>query len=138
MEKLIHKQEKFQKSLNALSRSIKVFFREDIQDDPEIKENLVASAVKHFEMCYEASWKFLQQYLAYRYHAQIDSPKKIFRECFSRNIIDIETTQELLDISEARNATVHDYDEETAQETCSRINGYYQSLKKLEKLIENL
>src|SRR5207249_53758 len=91
--------------------------------------------VKHFEMCYEASWKFLQQYLAHRYSAKVDSPKKIFRECFALGLLDLETTKALLDICEARNASVHDYDEETAQEICKRINTYYLTIKQLEQQV---
>lgn len=41
------------------------------------------------------------------------------------------TTKEFLDISEARNATTHDYDEENAQEICQRIGDYYVTFKKL-------
>ena len=132
MEKLEPKQEKFIKSLVALERSIKVFSRKDTPID--IKESLVASNVKHFEICYESAWKFLQVFLAHKCDKKLDSPKKIFRECFALEIIDDITTKNLLDMSEARNATVHDYDEETAQETCKRILGYYDTLKMLAKI----
>ena len=133
MEKLKKKREKFIKSLHALDRSITVSLRDDFSED--IMHSLVASNIKHFEMCYESAWKFLQIYLVEKYtQEQINSPKPIFRECFSLGILDNATIKELLDISEARNATVHDYDEETAQETCNRIHQYYETLKGLEKL----
>lgn len=132
MERLRNKQEKFIKSLAALDRSIQVSLRENLQKD--IKQSLIASNIKHFEMCYESVWKFLQLYLEQKYKQQLNSPKKIFRECFALGILDSKITEELLNISEARNATVHDYDEETAQETCKRINDYYLTLKVLEKL----
>jgi len=129
VEKLVYKHEKFLASLNALERSIKVFSRTDI--DSDVRENLVASIVKHFEMSYESSWKFLKLYLEVRYSEIVDSPKKVFRECFALGVIDEKTTKELLDISEARNATTHDYDEENAQEICKRINNYYATFEKL-------
>jgi len=132
VERLRNKQEKFIKSLAALDRSIQVSLRENLQKD--IKQSLIASNIKHFEMCYESVWKFLQLYLEQKYKQQLNSPKKIFRECFALGILDSKITEELLNISEARNATVHDYDEETAQETCKRINDYYLTLKVLEKL----
>lgn len=133
MEKLTYKQQKFIHTLEALERSIKVFSRTDIDED--IRENLVASIIKHFEMCYEALWKFLKLYLEIRYAEIVDSPKKVFRQCFALGIIDESTTKELLDISEARNATTHDYDEENAQEICQRIGGYYIIFKKLQSII---
>ncbi len=136
MERLISKQEKFIKSLQALEESIAIFLRPDTAAD--IRKSLVASNVKHFEICFESAWKFLQVYLAQEFDFKVDSPKKIFRECFSLGIIDETVTQNLLDMSEARNATVHDYDEETALETCKRIQGYYDILKILVNLKDQL
>lgn len=132
MEKLIYKQQKFTNTFNALERSIQVFNRTDIDDD--IRENLVASIIKHFEMCYEALWKFLKLYLEIHYAEVVDSPKKVFRQCFALGIIDESTTKELLDISEARNATTHDYDEENAQEICQRIGDYYITFKRINNI----
>ena len=111
MEKLKQKQEKFLKSLHALDRSIRVSLQNDL------------------------SYEMMQIYLVQKYaQQQINSPKPIFRQCFALEILDNATIKELLDMSEARNATVHDYDEETAQETCKRIREYYKTLKSLEKL----
>jgi nucleotidyltransferase substrate binding protein (TIGR01987 family) len=132
VEKLTYKQQKFTNALDALKRSIKVFSRTDIDED--IRENLVASIIKHFEMCYEALWKFLKLYLEIRYAEIVDSPKKVFRQCFALGIIDESTTKELLNISEARNATTHDYDEENAQEICQRIGDYYITFEKLKNI----
>ena len=126
----MHKQEKFLHSLNALERTLDTLLRKDIPLD-----TLVAAGVKHFELCYESAWKYLKLYLEYKHNLKIDSPKKIFRECFALRIIDAKTTSELLDISEARNATVHDYDEEKAKETLHRLAEYYRTLKRLENII---
>lgn len=132
MERLTRKRAKFIRSLNAFDRNLKVFFKEYKRDD--LRESLVASCVKHFEISYESAWQFLQVYLIYHHQQQVNSAKKIFRECFAQNMINAQTTQQLIDMSEARNATVHDYDEETALETCKRILGYYEILRTLEKL----
>lgn len=132
MEKLIHTHQKFITSLHALERSIKVFARTDLDED--IRENLVASIIKHFEMCYETAWKFLKLYLEIHYSEKVDSPKKVFRQCFILGVVDAITGNELLSISEARNATAHDYDEENAQEMCQRIGDYYATFKKLSSI----
>jgi nucleotidyltransferase substrate binding protein (TIGR01987 family) len=132
MEKIAYKYEKFIKSLNALERSIVVFSRDNI--DQDIKEHLVASVVKHFEMCYESTWKYLKLYLEVHYVEHIDSPKKVFKQCFVLGFIDEITTKQLLDMCEARNATTHTYDEENAQEICGRINDYYITFKKISTL----
>ena len=132
MEKLIYKRDKFIASLNALQRSIKVFSYKDIPED--VRENLVASVIKHYEMCYESAWKFLKLYLEKRYDQHIDSPKKVFRQCYISELLDEETTKELLAISEARNSTSHDYNQENAQETCKLIESYYKTFKVLEMI----
>jgi nucleotidyltransferase substrate binding protein (TIGR01987 family) len=122
VERLKHKQDKFLRSLLALDRSIMVSLKSGFQDD--FKDVLVASNIKHFEMCYEAAWLFLKLYLEAKHNQQINSPKKVFRECFALGVLDSKTTEELLNMSEARNATVHDYDQETALEECKRLQGY--------------
>ena len=132
MEKLKYQHEKFIASLRALERSIKIFSRTDISED--IRENLVASVIKHFELCYESAWKFLKLYLEKRYAEIADSPKKVFRKCYSAELIDEKTTKELLDISESRNSTTHSYNEENAQEICKRIDAYYVTFKQLESI----
>ena len=128
----MYKQQKFVQSLNALERSIRVFSRSDI--DQDIREHLVASIIKHFEMCYDSSWKFLKLYLEIQYTDIVDSPKKVFRQCFARGIITESTTKELLDISEARNASAHNYDQEKALEVCQRIGDYYITFGKLKDI----
>lgn len=132
MEKVKYKYEKYLSSLNALQRSLKTFERSDVPED--IKNELIASLVKHYELCYEIVWKFLKIYLEKRFSEQIDSPKKVFRRCFELGLIDQNTTQELLGISEARNATSHDYDEENAQETCKRIKDFSVTFEKISKM----
>ncbi len=126
MEKLIYKHQNFMRTLSALDRSINVFLRTDIDED--IRETLVASLIKHFEMCYEA---FLKYYLEIRYSQIADSPKQVFRQCFIAGLLDEQEVEGLLDISEARNTTTHTYDEEKAQEICNRIDSYYQIFQKI-------
>jgi nucleotidyltransferase-like protein len=42
--------------------------------------------------------------------------------------------KELLKICDARNTTTHTYDEEKAQESCKRIDDYYQTFKKINSI----
>lgn len=135
MEKLTYKYETFIASLRALERSIAVFSHPDISEN--IREHLVASIIKHYELCYESLWKFLKLYLEKRYAEIEDSPKKVFRKCFAVGLMDEQTTKELLDISESRNSTTHSYDEENAQEVCKRIDQYYRTFTQLEHIMSH-
>lgn len=132
MEELILSRNKFLATLHALQRSLKRFSRKDLDDD--IREGLVADLIKHNEMAFEAAIKFLGHYLVYNFAKSIsgrDKTRNIIRECFALGILDIITTQELLDITDVRNNTVHEYDEEHIFQTCSRIDNYFLTLKKL-------
>lgn len=125
----MYKHQKFIQTLDALEGSMQVFARTDI--DENIRKHLVASTIKHFEMCYEASWKFLKYYLEIHFNEIANSPKQVFRQCFIFGLLDEQTVEELLDIIEIRNTTTHTYDEEKVQEICKRIDGYYQTFKKI-------
>ncbi len=61
MEKLKYKYEKFAKSLFALEKATSIF---ESQNIPEyLKEHILKSIIKNYEMCYEFAWKFLKLYL---------------------------------------------------------------------------
>lgn len=111
-----------------------IYFYINVELSLDEQASLVAAMIKHFELCFETAWKFLKEYLQYKYGQKIDSPKKVFRECFVLKIIDSTITQNLLDITEARNATIHDYDEETARETYKRIADYYLVFESLKNI----
>ena len=133
MEKLKYKYEKFAKSLFALEKAISVF---ECQNIPEhLKDYLITSIIKHYEMCYESAWKFLKLYLEKEYEIKLDSPKKVVRECYKLQIIDENTTNELFKIGDSRNATVHDYDQENAYIISQSIRNYCDSLYRLNELI---
>jgi len=134
VERLVFAHQKFSKSLHALERSLNFSLKYSASAATDELENSVASLIKHFEICYEMCWKFLQQYIKQYHFVELASPKAIFRECFVLKIINQEETKKLLDISEARNATTHDYNEETARESCSRISAYFITLKALDRI----
>lgn len=134
MERLIASQQKYIKSLSALDRSLKFFLEKSKASSSEELENAFASLIKHFEMCYEMAWKFLQSYLKNKHSIEIASPKGVFRESFVMHLISESETKKFLDMAEARNATTHDYNEETAKEIGQRISDYYDTLKLLERI----
>jgi nucleotidyltransferase substrate binding protein (TIGR01987 family) len=135
MEKLIYAHRNFLKALSFFNKTIEVFKRPEIDDD--VRSCLLASLIKNNEMCYETALKFLDNYLIYVLGIQItgkDKSRNIIRECFVQELIDDEVNKELLNITTIRNATVHEYDEESALEHAKRIEGYYAIFKKLENI----
>lgn len=136
MEKIDYKYEKFINSLMALERSIRIFSSANVTE--EFKSELIASLIKHYEMCFETACKFLQLYLKREYSIDLSGnmSKTIFKICYENRLIDQLTSQELLIIVDARNATTHDYDEEEAHEVCKRVSEYCETFKRLRNFIE--
>jgi len=136
VKKIDHKYEKFIKSLAALARSIKLFSSPTAPE--KFRTVLVTSLIKHYELCFATSRQFLQIYLKQNYAMDVSTnrSKTIFKICYDNNIIDKNTAQELLAIFKARKATIYDYDEEKAYETCKRVSEYCETFKKLKNFIE--
>jgi nucleotidyltransferase substrate binding protein (TIGR01987 family) len=126
----------------ALQRLEKVLMRLDhmlqkfnqAQKDPAIfdEEDIIAyrdSCIKRFEMSFDLFWKIVKEYLEKTYLVAVASPKKIFHECFQRNIIDEQETSTLLEMVDDRNLTIHTYDENMAKEISQRIGKYYTLMR---------
>lgn len=100
----------------------------------ELEDDCIAyrdSVIKHFEFCYDLTWKFLKLYLENNYGLEVASPKKVFLECIKQNLVPENKGALLLEIVEARNNTSHTYNEEVAHEIAQKIPVYYALLKSI-------
>ena len=72
-----------------------------------------------------------------KYHS-IDtaSPRKVFQECRSQNILTEQEVTILLEMIDARNEASHIYDETKAEAISKNINHYCQTLAEVIKKIE--
>ena len=75
-----------------------------------------ASLIKHFEFCYELSWKFMKRYIEMDggNSGEIVSRKDLFR--VSKELHLITDFQAWVKYTRDRNRTSHLYDEDTANE----------------------
>ncbi len=88
------------------------------------------SVIQRFEFCFELLWKTLKDVLEYQHGIVATSPKKIFHECLAVDITNEEETAALLDMSESRNLTTHDYNASMAQEISNKIClTYYRTMQ---------
>ena len=60
-----------------------------------------------------------------------NSPKAVFREAFVIRLLTERETREFLGMVEARNSTVHTYNEVLAMEIAKAIPGYYKLMAQL-------
>jgi nucleotidyltransferase substrate binding protein (TIGR01987 family) len=91
------------------------------------------SAIKRFELCFELSWKVIKDYLN-KEGILCRSPRSCIKEAFSIGLI--ENEDELLDILEDKNLSVHTYDEELAEELYSRLKNHFIAMSELFKQIK--
>lgn len=88
------------------------------------------SAIKRFELCFDLSWKSIQNY-AKNQGIECNSPRACFKTAFQLNLINHE--EEWLSMIDDRNLTTHLYKEEFADEVYSRLNKYLEMFKDLSK-----
>jgi len=86
------------------------------------------ATIQRFEYTFEAFWKLIKAYLKETEGISCNSPKSCFRELFSINIIDRETTEKLLEMTDMRNLTSHAYIEKVADDIYKKIISTYHEL----------
>jgi nucleotidyltransferase substrate binding protein (TIGR01987 family) len=138
MQELEHKYDNFKKIYEALNRAIQTQKKLEISaaSNPVMQDLITAGVIKHFELAYETAWKFLKEYLSYKYDCKETSPKPIFRECHKYQIFPESMVNDLIILAEARNSTTHIYNQILAQEVCSSITDHYKVFGQILKIVE--
>ncbi len=89
------------------------------------------AAIQRFEYTFEAVWKFLKEYLKDQEGIIVNTPKAVFREAFSANILDEDETVKFLEMTDSRNNTSHTYKEGIADAIYEKIKDYSLLIEKL-------
>lgn len=122
MSGLKHRLENIKKALKQLELRIEKF--KTLQTTNPIQENLwenQENVIKCFEICFELLWKTLKDYLEEKHGLIIISPKKVIHECEAVAFINDEETKVLFAMVKARNATVHEYNPDLAEDVTENI-----------------
>lgn len=94
-----------------------------------------SGAIKHFELCYELTWKTLKRILGHR-GIETNSPKETFRVAAAERLID--NVEKWYTFVELRNMTVHVYKHELAEEVFAALPNFIKEFEKLYKLLVTL
>lgn len=89
------------------------------------------SAIKRYELCYELSWKSIQERLKSEGIEACKSPRSCFKEAFVQGWIEDE--EGFADMVEKRNLTTHTYDKKLAEAVYQKINDYLALFESLSK-----
>lgn len=92
------------------------------------------SAIQRFEFTFDLSWKVLKEILEVEYGVACSSPKKCFRDAYKQGIIVHDDLW--MDMTDWRNAAVHTYSEELADNLYEKLPRALEKFKYLRKQIE--
>jgi nucleotidyltransferase substrate binding protein (TIGR01987 family) len=107
----------YSKALARLSAALKLAKERPLTDLE--KQGLIQA----FEFTHELAWKTLKDLLEHRGNTEIYGSRDAARQAFQLGLI--ENGQIWMDMIKSRNETSHTYDEDTANQICSAITGYY-------------
>ena len=93
------------------------------------------SAIQRFEFCFDLTWKTIKTYLDEKKGVVCTSPKDCFRSAFQQGLIGNEPVW--LEMTDARNLTVHTYNEDLAETIFKKLPAYLQHFEEIQgKMVE--
>ncbi|MFQ5456682.1 MAG: HI0074 family nucleotidyltransferase substrate-binding subunit [Nitrospirota bacterium] len=116
--------EDFRKSLKRLEEVLKEEKTEIVRD----------SAIKRFEIAFDLAWKTVKAYLEDQHNLTCVSPQSCLREAFRVGLIDYDDYW--MEITKARNLTVHTYNEILAERIYNELPHVIVTFKNLDTKIE--
>jgi nucleotidyltransferase substrate binding protein (TIGR01987 family) len=116
MERLYQRIEVAKQELAKFDEALQMPFSTIVRD----------ASIQRFEFTVEAFWKALQNYLLVKEGVEVNSPKQVIRNCFKVGLLNEEQTILGLKMIDDRNLTVHNYDEDVAQQIFDHLRDYTQ------------
>jgi len=115
MERIIERLRVARKALATL---------QELTNKPELSIVERDAAIQRFEYTFEAIWKSAQMFLNEFEGIMANSPKSVVRASWQAGLLDEANAQIALQMCEARNMTVHTYNENLAKSVYRQIEGY--------------
>ena len=125
------KQEQTQRALKSLEELVSKY--SENQSDVILRDALI----QRFEFSTEAFWKYLKAYLQTEHNLSANSPREVIRVGLTAKLYSEETSQELLQMLDDRNLTIHTYVEELAESIAHRIPDYSKNMSEVMTQLSN-
>jgi len=121
-----------EKALNSLKEAIVL---DKKNENVEIKSMMRDSCIQRFEYSYELSWKFMK-YILEKYDTEIEtrSPKQSLKTAFKNWYID--NLDLRFNLSEYRNKTSHEYEQDIADELYLHIPQFFEEMQRFYEFIK--
>jgi nucleotidyltransferase substrate binding protein (TIGR01987 family) len=120
----------YKRALAQLSSQVKA-----VEDPEKATDTQVLATIQAFEFTFELSWQVLKDFLEDQGNRDLYGSKNTLRKAFEQGLVT--DGQIWMDMIEARNESVHTYDEETADALFRDIIGtFYAKFTELETKFE--
>ena len=96
----------------------------ELTNKPDLSMVERDEAIQRFEYTFEATWKAAQLYLAEVEGVTVNSPKGVVRASWQADLFDEAASKLALQMCDARNMTVHTYNEKIAMTIYHQIEDY--------------
>lgn len=96
----------------------------ELTNKPDLSMVERDAAIQRFEYTFEATWKAAQLYLAEVEGVTVNSPKGVVRASWQADLFDEAASKLALQMCDARNMTVHTYNEKIAMTIYHQIEDY--------------
>jgi nucleotidyltransferase substrate binding protein (TIGR01987 family) len=139
MEKLAMPLSLLRKALKSLELAFEVIKDAQRIGNPNLILAAEDSIIQRFEYSYDSFWKFFKNYLEIIYDEQnVNSPKKVFRDCVSKRLFTEKEGSTLIDMADDRNVTCHNYDIERVRLILPNIPKYYSLMAAIiDRIVKN-
>ena len=122
--------EKYKQNLKNYEKAVKQLSK--ALNEPE-SEYIRDASIQRFAFTYELLWKTLKVFLEDIHGVHTVSPRQVFKEAFSLDIIKEEDA--FLAMIEARNILIHTYNEDQAINVYRQLKGFLDAFN---QVLENL
>ena len=127
----------YRKALVKLTQAVELL-SDRIEREEAVDELLQEGLIQRLEYTHELAWKVMKDYAEYQWYMDVRGSRDGIRKALEMGLIDDKRWMETI---EDRNLTVHNYDNEIAQEIYENIMQVYYPLfmdfaKKMQSLIE--
>lgn len=119
--------ERIKERLQVARKALKTL--RELTDKPSLTDVERDAAIQRFEYTFEAVWKTAKEFLNEFEGLTANSPKSAVRASWQSGLFNEKTAQTALRMCEARNMTVHTYNEKLAKSVYRQIEGYVDVLQ---------
>ena len=118
------KPDKYSRNIENLEKALAQFSKALAEPETAIVRD---ASIQRFEFTYELLWKTLKSFLEDFHGVRAVTPRQVFKEAFTIDIIDNEDI--FLEMLESRNALAHTYSEKQARDICEKCPQYLTAME---------